>query len=570
MRHDHGAARRRNLLPLLLLAGAAAVLIPSEGVGADDKTPGKYHENKLVGFRFRPLNDWAAVPPGTDPNDPKVGGFYSDAAKYDRNIKPDCSVYAFKLEREATATEDAQPLGGGDGKDPPEPPKGPSEADLREEMMSQFRMKSTRQVLDQTRDRAYEIAEQVYSRWDEKKQKKAKNLLTKKEPVVKEVKTKDDLITFIDGDYVVPLTNGEILVGKIVAAFIRNDEYEVGVIYEIPESEWKKYGPGVLASLKSIEFLDGSAVAEARQDLADALSGAKTDDERWLETIKRKVVAGWAYLQTKNYLLIYDKTVKPDRVKLMAVQIEAIRKDVYEELFPSDRPVTAVSVVRVCKDKGQYMQYGGSGSSAGYWSPSEQELVFYEDGTKDAFRVLYHEAFHQYIFYSVGSVSPHSWFNEGHGDYFSGHNISPSGKFIPKPFSWRQSIIKGAMGSKTYVPLKIFVKYSQAEYYVPAQAGQNYAQGWSMIWFLRRTRNPAWQGILERYFAALKSGVTKWVDEQIAARKADGSYTEGWKPPFTPDEVEENARTQALEAAFGSFDDKTWDRFEKEWKDFKY
>ena len=32
--------------------------------------------------------------------------------------------------------------------------------------------------------------------------------------------------------------------------------------------------------------------------------------------------------------------------------------------------------------------------------------------------MLYHEAFHQFIHYSAGELPPHSWYNEGHGDYF--------------------------------------------------------------------------------------------------------------------------------------------------------
>jgi hypothetical protein len=367
-----------------------------------------------------------------------------------------------------------------------------------------------------------------------------------------------------------PLTNGEVIQGKIVAGWTSNDEYEVGAIYEIPGDQWRKYGQGVYSSLKSLEFMTGESVADARKDLAEALAG-KTGDERWLEEIKRRVAPGWAHLQTKNYLLVYHKEIEPDRVRLIAKQIELIRKDVYEELFPPDRPVTAISVVRVCKDKDQYHQYGGPGGSAGYWNSGAQELVFYEDTSakKDALRVLNHEAFHQFIFYSVGSISPHDWFNEGHGDYFSGHNFSPTGKFVPKPFDWRQPVIKTAISTKSYIPLKRFVTFTHAEYYGP-QIGQNYAQGWSLIWFLRQTKNPEWKDILPSYFTTLKSEVTKWVDEQIAEQKKLGEYKEGWKPSHTPEEVEEAARDKAFKAAFGSFDDKKWDKFEREWKDFKF
>jgi len=547
----------------LVLAVAAS---PAPPALAGDNMPGKPYENKVVGFRFKPLNEWSAVPPGTDPDDPKLCGFYSDAAKFDRTVaKPQCDVYAFKQRSgEGTSTPG---VGGG------APGREPTEEEMRRMAMAGARHQSTRAVFDAELKDKQTGADAALAGMDEKKRKRAMKDIDSRPPVEKEFKSDDGVITIVESEAPWALTNGrEVFIEgmKLVAGWIRNDEYEVGVFFQIPSSGWKKYDNGVYASLRSLEFLSGADIAAARQDLADALVG-KTGDERWLEEIKRKVGPGWAYLQTKNYLVVYDKTVKPDRVKLIALQIEAIRKDVYEVMYPPDRPVTAISVVRVCKDDTQYSAYGGPGGSAGYWNPGDQELVFYEDTSKkkDALRVLNHEAFHQYIFYSVGSISPHDWFNEGHGDYFSGHDYNSQGKFVPKPFSWRQGLIKGAMGAKKYIPLKTFVKYSHAEYYGPL-IGQNYAQGWSMIWFLRGTRNPEWKGMLEKYFNTLKGEVTKWVDEQVAAAKAAGTWKEGWRPSFTPNDVEEKARTMALDSIFGGWDDRKWDRFEKEWLDFKY
>ena len=71
----------------------------------------------------------------------------------------------------------------------------------------------------------------------------------------------------------------------------------------------------------------------------------------------------------------------------------------------------------------------GNPRSAGYWNSRTEELVLFdaeehERGKRPddsgTFIVLYHEAFHQYIHYSTGELPPHSWFNEGYGDYFSG------------------------------------------------------------------------------------------------------------------------------------------------------
>ena len=76
--------------------------------------------------------------------------------------------------------------------------------------------------------------------------------------------------------------------------------------------------------------------------------------------------------------------------------------------------------------------------------------------------------------------------------------------------------------------------------------------------------------MLETYFKTLKGAMTIWVDDQIAAAKKDGTWKEGWKPPITPPDVEESARQKAYDSIFGGWDDKKWERFEKEWKETKF
>ncbi|MCK6461059.1 MAG: hypothetical protein L6Q95_14340, partial [Planctomycetes bacterium] len=247
---------------------------------------------------------------------------------------------------------------------------------------------------------------------------------------------------------------------------------------------------------------------------ANIFVDSEAKPEEWRAARKKKLegLKDWDALDTKNYLIVYNKEVKRPLLKKIAVHIEQIRADVYEKLFPPSKEVKAISVVRVCKDPEEYHRYGGPGGSAGYWSRGDEELVFYQDKSnkKDSLRVLYHEAFHQYIHYAVGDVAPHSWFNEGHGDYFAGHDCV-GGKFIAKPFRWRTGIIANALAQKSYVPLERFLKYTQGEYY--ANPGLCYAQGWSFIYFLREVERKKivkykkYWGLLDRYFEAIKKNV---------------------------------------------------------------
>ena len=174
------------------------------------------------------------------------------------------------------------------------------------------------------------------------------------------------------------------------------------------------------------------------------------------------------------------------------------------------------SVVRVCKDRDQYIQYGGPPGTGGYWLSIAEELVVFDDkavqGTAATWGTLNHEAFHQYIFYFYGAIAPHSWYNEGTGDYYSGFEFK-NGKFKAGPSIGRKSNLKDITSQGRHVPLQEFVRWSKSKYY-----GQNdrklqgyecYAQGWSLIWFLRTGQGNAkgwqksWSGILDRYLETL-------------------------------------------------------------------
>ncbi|MCA8967829.1 MAG: DUF1570 domain-containing protein, partial [Planctomycetes bacterium] len=194
--------------------------------------------------------------------------------------------------------------------------------------------------------------------------------------------------------------------------------------------------------------------------------------------------------------------------------LEYIREK-YVELFPPAGEISAVSTVRVCADRAEYLRFSGLPTSAGYWSSSSEELVLY-DGTKrekgkrtdtsDVFIVLYHEAFHQYIHYSAGELPPHSWFNEGYGDFFSGTRLKGSKVLKVDVNPWRCGTIQRAISAGRHVPWTAIIRYDPRQYYMnPAIC---YAQGWSMIYFLNRSKSvrtkPEWAKILPTYFETLK------------------------------------------------------------------
>ena len=288
--------------------------------------------------------------------------------------------------------------------------------------------------------------------------------------------------------------------------------------------------------------------------------------------LKAKMIAGWKLYETPHYFVVSNHDDKALLNELME-RLEAVH-GLYEIDYPPDRakeirastaktgpevpakpkadgkgegddgsddepqaqPVDAkgaaldpqevakTSVVRLCATEDQYYSYGGPHGSAGYWNFVAQELVLFVDkvgGVRGTWAVLNHEAFHQYIFYFYGNISPHSWYNEGTGDFYSGYEYKNK-RFTLKKFDWRTGTIQEALrnskpdGKKFYVPLHEFVRMTQREYYGETKFNtgprENYAQGWSFIYFLRTGKknnakgwNPKWDSILDTYLRALAS-----------------------------------------------------------------
>lgn len=294
----------------------------------------------------------------------------------------------------------------------------------------------------------------------------------------------------------------------------------------------------------------------------------KLSNPEYRVAVRKKLVRGWKAEDTENYIVVYDTPDQPLMRRVIA-DLESVRRE-YVKLFPPAKPFVAVSTVRVCKNRDEYLSYGGSPTSAGYWNSAAEELVLYDaekqlrdfqKSDADTFIVLYHEAFHQYVHYSTGELPPHSWFNEGHGDYFSGARIS-AGKVKGIGVNpWRVRTIQRAIEDDEFVPWKEIVRYEQAQYYEPAKVGVCYAQGWSMVYFLRTSKDVAkherWSRILPTYFDVLKSSYAEELATLEAAGKKDDKV-ERWKSGLA-------ARTKAVDAAFEGVD---YVEIEAAWRKF--
>jgi hypothetical protein len=295
-------------------------------------------------------------------------------------------------------------------------------------------------------------------------------------------------------------------------------------------------------------------------------SRPKLIDPEYRILVRSRLVKGWMADDTENYIYVYSTKNEP-LMRRIKIELEAIRTE-YLKLFPPAAPITAVSTVRVCKDDAEYKAYGGPEGSGGYWNWRDQELVLYDypdgegekkgTGKADTRIVLYHEGFHQYIYYSAGAISPHSWYNEGTGDFFSGAQVTANGVQRIGPNPWRLELIQRVINEGKYVPWKEIVRFEQPEYYAPGRIGICYAQGWSMIYFLRTCKdvekNPAWAAILPTYFDVLK--------REYESRAAELEDPEDYGAKFV---IEKASRDAAVEAAFKGID---YDAITQAWEKY--
>ncbi|MFO1031237.1 MAG: hypothetical protein U1F60_09165 [Planctomycetota bacterium] len=291
----------------------------------------------------------------------------------------------------------------------------------------------------------------------------------------------------------------------------------------------------------SIKEVADDAAERADAEIDRLYASGKFQAVAWRKQARAKMAKGWKALDTENYLIVHHST-NAALIRRIARDIEAMRA-FYAEQFPPSKPIDAVAIVRVCRTKDEYHEYGGPPSTGGYWHPVNEELVFYDYSytmqkmdtrekrqlgghtlsDDDSLLVLYHEALHQYMHYAIGEFAPHDWFNEGYGDYFSGAVVGEStGKVLRvDPSPWRIHLAKDMCEhGEGFLSLKDVLHAERATFYNPARAGHYYAAAWSFVHFLKHGKavqgNPKWAALLAGYFDTVKAEYAR-ATEGVAA-----------------------------------------------------
>jgi hypothetical protein len=278
--------------------------------------------------------------------------------------------------------------------------------------------------------------------------------------------------------------------------------------------------------------------------------------------VRMNMVEGWDVRDTKHFIILIhgadDKFVRS-----VSEEVETIRKE-YGKQCPPDQNLNTVSLVRVCRDAAEYRNYGGPSGTAGYWSPSEQELVLFDasgvtkpgvDGEHYTRSVLFHEAFHQYLQASLDQIPADPWYEEGMAEYFGGA-LMERGRFKKiEPNRYRLRAIQNTLRGGQATPWQTVIEMKQDVFMGKSQ--QLYAQSWSMVYFLAESkiagRHFRWRKILPTYFRTLRQS---WISER---RRLVGAS------PAAVESARQRARAAARKAAFKGID---WDELHTAWGEF--
>jgi hypothetical protein len=211
----------------------------------------------------------------------------------------------------------------------------------------------------------------------------------------------------------------------------------------------------------------------------------------------------WQTMRSSKGSYFIEYATSAEYAKRCGEELEQILA-LYRQVIPTGRGSSQCRV-KIFDREDDFMYYSGAYGAAAYWSPSQEEIVCFKfEGDKVkmdsgeehtvadernpeevTFKILYHEAFHQYMFYLMGrgrNIYVPSWLNEGLGDYFFGGEWSKNPrKFAIGINDWRIKTIHKAVKEDKHVSIDKIIRYEQAQYY--NNAGLCYAEGWSLNYF---------------------------------------------------------------------------------------
>ncbi|MCX6992643.1 MAG: DUF1570 domain-containing protein [Kiritimatiellaeota bacterium] len=230
-----------------------------------------------------------------------------------------------------------------------------------------------------------------------------------------------------------------------------------------------------------------------------------------------KGMKDWWFVETANYVLISDLPMAQKKLmNQLQSDLECLHA-AYMQILPPRVAIEAVSVVRIFNKAEDYNQYVGPDCSwsSGFWLPDKKELVIKSAGWGEpderqeaVSNIVYHEAFHQYLFYAFDKIQVPAWYNEGHATFFEGAHIAKKGFDVGEMEDYRQ-VVETLIAKKKVNLRNLFVINYDDFYTQGGEPGreEHYALAWGLVYYLRKgaplEKSHAYDRLLDDYADSL-------------------------------------------------------------------
>jgi len=165
--------------------------------------------------------------------------------------------------------------------------------------------------------------------------------------------------------------------------------------------------------------------------------------------------------------------------------------------------------IRVYKEKEDFHKLVGYEKSIGAFLPNKYLLCSYlgENSKLRLFRALRHEGFHQFMYTHISRQTP-PWIDEGLAEYFE-HAMDEWGNFSPELIPKHHiRVLRKAIKNNTLIPLIDLLTMNRVKWNSQLSsrvlANNQYAQSWSVVYFLLHGDDSKNRDYLDRYITAIK------------------------------------------------------------------
>lgn len=334
----------------------------------------------------------------------------------------------------------------------------------------------------------------------------------------------------------------------------------LAVVSLAPGADAEKARAAVLTGLlPSISFTGAGGAAAAQPIAAPSVGGRPAarppDAARSAEFLasRQAVIDGirnlkdWWYVETKHYIILSNlKSRSSILVRRLQTDLDSLH-GFYERLLPPRVAISAVSQIRIFNTAEEYNRYVGEDRTwtAGLWVPHTTELVVKpaEWGNNSQqrdqiLRIIYHEAFHQYVFYALQRLTPAAWFNEGHAAFFDSMDIS-GGRFDAQEDPAKaQRVVELIEAGHADVESILAMSYETFYARHEELLRDNYVLAWAVVYYLRKggpsESPPVYANVITRYVDALwssrdPSAATSAAFDGIDLRQFSEDFRRFWK-----------------------------------------